>query len=129
MSWLIDQLAKEWAVIKQAPLSFVIILILSLTLAFLFMKYLFGESLRNKNELIASLRGKLELYLPVSQSKGGKTETEELDNLEAVKPELLDPDLRLVNQHFANVQKWNARYCLAGKDFGGTTYTAACLDF
>lgn len=68
------------------------------------------------------------MYLPVTQGEGSKTETEE-PNPEAVKPELLEPDLKLVNQHFADVEKWNARYCLASKNFGGTIYTAACLDF
>ena len=59
MPWLVDQLAKEWAVIKQAPLSFVIVFALSLISAFLVMKYFYSESLQHKYELIASLRENL----------------------------------------------------------------------
>lgn len=61
MNWLIEQLLKEWAVIKQAPLSFLIMLVLCLLLAYLLLKYIYGERLEHKDDIIESLNAKLGL--------------------------------------------------------------------
>lgn len=121
MPWPIEQLAKEWAVIKQAPLSFVLVFLLCLVVAFFVLKYFYDESIRHKNELIASLQARLELNLSSTEVPQGSPEP--------VKPQLLDPDLKLVNKHFAIVGKWGGRYFLVGKDYGATVSMAVCLDF
>jgi uncharacterized membrane protein len=40
MNWLIDQLAKEWAVIKEAPISFFLVCALSVLLAFFIVRWI-----------------------------------------------------------------------------------------
>lgn len=61
MTWLLDQLAKEWAVIKQAPLSFAIISALAFLLAFVLNRLLFKERLSQKDELLEGHKEKQSL--------------------------------------------------------------------
>ncbi len=67
LSWLFDQLAKEWGVIKQAPLSFALAcLITSVILYFLF-RWRYRERLDAQNEIIGLYREKLGL-LPANDA-------------------------------------------------------------
>jgi hypothetical protein len=66
MTWILDYLLKEWAVIKQAPYSFFAIIILCFVLAFLLARWFYRETLSNKNELIAELEKRLALR-PISE--------------------------------------------------------------
>src|SRR5689334_12156137 len=60
-TWILDQLVKEWAVIKQAPLSFLIAFFLSNVLLYLFHRWIYREQFKHKDDLIASYREKLAL--------------------------------------------------------------------
>lgn len=56
LTWLIDRLSKEGAVISNAPFTFLFILLLSLAIAFLLVRWQFKDIIENKNALIASLK-------------------------------------------------------------------------
>ncbi|MDX6528957.1 MAG: hypothetical protein QOH41_1247 [Blastocatellia bacterium] len=122
MTWLIDQLAKEWAVIKQAPLSFVIISTLAVVLAFTLVKYIFQERLRHKDDLINSLERKLAL--------SGSASTGEVETSGSQTTDLLAPELELLHEYFVDVGKteWGV-YFQVGSDFTGRVFKAALLDF
>ena len=55
LSWLLEQLEKEGAVINQAPLIFVLSCLLILAIAFLLVRWLYKDLLDRKNALIQSL--------------------------------------------------------------------------
>lgn len=60
MPWIIDQLAKEWGVISQAPLMFVIAVILSAVLMYLLFRYLYGDIIARKDMAMAALEKQME---------------------------------------------------------------------
>jgi hypothetical protein len=68
MPWPLEQLLKEWDVIKQAPLTFILAFILLLVLAYVFMRWLYQDNLARKDELIASLKERLGLE-PADKAK------------------------------------------------------------
>src|SRR5712691_3031665 len=57
-TWILDQFIKEWAVIKQAPITFATLFLLALGLAFLIARWLYKEALSRKDDLIEDLRKK-----------------------------------------------------------------------
>src|SRR6266478_435990 len=59
-TWILDQLLKEWPVIKQAPLTLVVIFLLAFGLAYLFCRWLYQDAIKRKDDLIADLGKKLE---------------------------------------------------------------------
>jgi hypothetical protein len=63
MTWLLEQLAKEWAVVKNAPISFAIIVILSLAFGYILVRYIYKERLESKDEMLDYYREKLGLSL------------------------------------------------------------------
>lgn len=74
MDWLLEQLAKEGAVIKQAPLSFVIVWVLGLIVLYFIMEYIYRQRLAGKDDLISSYREKL--GLEPTEKAHPKTSTE-----------------------------------------------------
>jgi hypothetical protein len=54
-SWIIDQLAKEWGVIKAAPVSFGLALVLVSVLIYLLFRHWYKDTLERKDTVIASL--------------------------------------------------------------------------
>jgi hypothetical protein len=58
-TWILDQLLKEWPVIKQAPLTLVVIFLLAFGLAYLFCRWLYQDAIKRKDDLIADLGKKL----------------------------------------------------------------------
>lgn len=61
MPWPLEQLLKELDVIKQAPISFFIVLVLCVALAYCLMRWMYKDALSRKDELIAVYREKLGL--------------------------------------------------------------------
>jgi hypothetical protein len=61
MPWPLEQLLKEWDVIKQAPLSFFIVLALCMMLAYFFMRYMYKEALSQKDDVIGTYKERLGL--------------------------------------------------------------------
>jgi hypothetical protein len=81
MPWPLEQLLKEWDVIKQAPLSFIIIFLLCMALAYFFMRYMYGETLSRKDELIAVYKERLGLKpddKATPKASQGKVQTGEM---------------------------------------------------
>ena len=62
--WIVEQVRRESALIKGAPLSFLIVCAISLTISWLFADYIYGFRLRAKDDLIASYREKLGIDAP-----------------------------------------------------------------
>ena len=77
MNWLIDQLAKEWAVIKQTPIAFIFVCVLSLLIAFFFVRWMYKERLDARDDLIGYYREKLGL-LPDNKSRFSAMRNSEL---------------------------------------------------
>jgi hypothetical protein len=61
MQWFLEQLAKEWAVIKQAPLSFLIICGLCLLASFFFVRWVYHERLQAKDDMLGYYRERMGL--------------------------------------------------------------------
>jgi hypothetical protein len=75
-TWILDIFIKEWAVIKQAPVTFIALSVLAFGLAFLLARWLYQDGLTRKNDLIADLRQKL-LHSATgpTQSKSGEEDS------------------------------------------------------
>jgi hypothetical protein len=59
MPWPLEQLVKEWAVIKQAPLSFFIVLFLCMALAFFVVRWIYRDHIARKDDIISDLQKKI----------------------------------------------------------------------
>src|SRR5260221_5399571 len=66
ITWLLDQLAKESAVVSQAPLIFTFSCLLVFAAAYLLLRWQFKDILANRNALIASLRDNPSQSTPAS---------------------------------------------------------------
>jgi hypothetical protein len=99
MDWLLEQLAKEWAVIKQAPISFAIVCLLFLLLAFLAARWMYQERITNRDDLIGYYREKMGLT-PSDKSRysglrNSELRTEALELAKKIRqtlPQTFDPD-------------------------------------
>jgi hypothetical protein len=60
-NWFLERVAKEWPMIKAAPLTFILVFIVLATAIFIVVRWLFRERLQHKDDLIASYREKLSL--------------------------------------------------------------------
>lgn len=100
MPWPLDELVKEWPMIKQAPLSFAIVCVLALLLAFLFSKYLYQERLKHKDDLLGSLQKKLDLQPLVPVIQG--CSDERLHNLAQEDRRRLSDLIRVEKYHMGN---------------------------
>ena len=87
-TWILDQFLKEWPVIKQAPLTLVFIMLLSFGLAFLFLRWLYQDVIKRKDDLIADLGKK--------PKQGGPDEA--IKEYEQNTKQLRDDNARLVRE-------------------------------
>ncbi len=70
-TWLIDRLREEGAIIKAAPLSFALVVILSLLIAFFAARWIYSERLNSAKELLGFYKDKSS----ISQLKPDQVET------------------------------------------------------
>jgi hypothetical protein len=61
MEWLIDHLAKEWTVIKEAPIALVLCFLLGVVVAWLFARHSFGERIALLERIIEDYKERLGL--------------------------------------------------------------------
>jgi hypothetical protein len=83
-TWILDQIAKEWEVIKQIPISFTFICVLSFVLTYLLNKWLYREQFKQRDDLITAYREKLALLGDKEAASKLKQKEEATPRLSAV---------------------------------------------
>ena len=63
VTWLLDHIAREWNVISQAPVAFITVCVLTSALVYLWLRWQYGDLLKNKNALIDTLQKRLDLQM------------------------------------------------------------------
>jgi hypothetical protein len=80
-SWFLERLAKEWPVISQAPLTFVLVAIVLSIILFLLLRWQFRERLQQRDEVIAGYKEKLGLASSPKKSPATPLAVEEMNPL------------------------------------------------
>jgi hypothetical protein len=77
--WFLERLAKEWPMISQAPLTFVLIALVFGVIIFILLRWQYRERLQQRDEIIAGYKEKLSLAPPPQKRPAISLAVEEMN--------------------------------------------------